>query len=214
MQSLSELKGKQISVPFGSTSHGMLLRAIRDLGWDPERDVIITSQAPEVGGTFLKTGKIDAHAEFVPFAELFPYRGFARKIYDGATVGVPTEHGVLVTGAFADKYPELVVAFLRAALEADRLVAANPEKLSELIQSVTGVEAEVDYMFHGPARHPDARLHHQAGDKAGAGDGCRHAEAAEEDRHHARPRNLDRRPLHPAGGARRGARLRRAAREL
>ena len=150
VQSLRELKGKQISVPFGSTSHGMLLRAIRDLGWDPDRDVVITSQAPEVGGTFLKTGKIDAHAEFVPFAELFPYRGFARKIYDGATVGVPTEHGLLVTGAFADKYPEVVIAFLRASLEADRLFAADPEKLSELIQSVTGIEAEVDYMFHGP----------------------------------------------------------------
>ncbi|MEA2699184.1 MAG: sulfonate transport system substrate-binding protein, partial [Myxococcales bacterium] len=150
VQSLRELKGKQISVPFGSTAHGMLLRAIHDLGWDPERDVTIVSQAPEVGGTFLKTGKIDAHAEFVPFAELFPFRGFARKIYDGSTVGVPTEHGALVTGAFADKYPELVVAFLKASLEADRLVRAEPEQYSELIQSVTGVEAEVNYMFHGP----------------------------------------------------------------
>jgi NitT/TauT family transport system substrate-binding protein len=148
--SVRELKGKQISVPFGSTAHGMLLRVIRDLGWDPDRDVTITSQAPEVGGTFLKTGKIDAHADFVPFAELFPERGYARKIYDGSTVGVPTEHGLLVTGAFADKYPELVVAFLKAAIEADRLVAADPEKYSELIAKVTGIEAEVNYAFHGP----------------------------------------------------------------
>jgi NitT/TauT family transport system substrate-binding protein len=150
VQSLRELKGKQISVPFGSTAHGMLLRAVHDLGWDPERDVTIVSQAPEVGGTFLKTGKIDAHANFVPFAELFPFRGFARKIYDGSTVGVPTEHGLLVTGAFADQHPELVVAFVKASLEADRLVRAEPEAYSELIQSVTGVEAEVNYMFHGP----------------------------------------------------------------
>jgi NitT/TauT family transport system substrate-binding protein len=150
VQSLAELKGKQISVPFGSASHGMLLRAVHELGWDPDRDVVITSQAPEVGGTFLKTGKIDAHADFVPFAELFPFRGFARKIYDGSTVGTPTEHGLLVAGAFADRYPELVVAFLKASLEADRLVAADPETYSELIHKVTGVEAEVSYMFHGP----------------------------------------------------------------
>jgi len=150
VQSLAELKGKQISVPFGSASHGMLLRAIDSLGWNPETDVVITSQAPEVGGSFLKSGKIDAHADFVPFAELFPFRGFARKILDGSTVGVPTSHGLLVTGAFADKYPELVVSFVKAALEADRLVTAEPEKYSELIQKVTGVEAEVNYMFHGP----------------------------------------------------------------
>jgi NitT/TauT family transport system substrate-binding protein len=43
-----------------------------------------------------------------------------------------------------------VIAFLRAALEADRLIAAEPEKYSELIAKVTGIEAEVNYLFHGP----------------------------------------------------------------
>ncbi|WP_433935923.1 ABC transporter substrate-binding protein [Sorangium cellulosum] len=149
-QGLKDLKGKQISVPFGSSAHGMLLRAIRDLGWDPDRDVTLVSQSPEVGGSSLKAGKIDAHADFVPFAELFPFRGFARKIYDGSSVKVPTAHGVLVRAAYAEKYPEIVVAFLKAALEADRLFAEEPEKHSELIEKVTGVDAEVAYMFHGP----------------------------------------------------------------
>ena len=48
------------------------------------------------------------------------------------------------------KYPEIVVAYLRAAIEADRLFAAEPEKYSELIAKVTGIEAEVNYLFHGP----------------------------------------------------------------
>src|SRR3954462_7754665 len=58
VRSLAELKGKQISVPFGSAAHGMLLRAVHDLGWNPDTDVVISSQAPEVGGTFLRSGKI------------------------------------------------------------------------------------------------------------------------------------------------------------
>jgi NitT/TauT family transport system substrate-binding protein len=149
-QSLKDLKGKQISVPFGSAAHGMLLRAIRDLGWDPERDVNLVSQAPEVGGSSLKSHKIDAHADFVPFAELFPYRGYARKIYDGSTVGVPTSHGVVARGEFADRYPELVVAFLKAAIEADKLLRSAPEKQAELVEKVAGVDAAVVYMFHGP----------------------------------------------------------------
>lgn len=150
VQGLKDLKDKQISVPFGSSAHGMLLRAIRDLGWDPDKDVTLVSQSPEVGGSSLKANKIDAHADFVPFAELFPFRGFARKIYDGSSVKVPTVHGVLVREAYAEKYPEIVVAFLKAALEADRLFAEEPEKYSELIEKVTGVDAEVAYMFHGP----------------------------------------------------------------
>jgi NitT/TauT family transport system substrate-binding protein len=110
----------------------------------------IITQAPEVAAPALQTNKIDAHADFVPFAELFPYRGFARKIFDGAQANAPTFHGSLVNAEYAQKYPEIIVAFLRAAIEADRLATAEPEKYSELIQQVTGVEAEVAYLFHGP----------------------------------------------------------------
>lgn len=150
VKSLKDLKGKQISVPFGSAAHGMLLRAIKDLGWNPETDVTLVSQSPEIGGTSLKSNKIDGHANFVPFAELFPFRGFARKIFDGSTVGIPTSHGIQVRKEFSDKYPEIVVAYLKALIEADRLYSENPEECSELIQKVAGIEAEVNYQFLGP----------------------------------------------------------------
>ncbi|MGV7033869.1 ABC transporter substrate-binding protein [Methylobacterium symbioticum] len=150
VQSFAALKGKTISVPFASTAHGLLLRAVTAQGWDPERDVTIITQAPEVAGSALKANKIDAHADFVPFAELFPWRGIARKIYDGSQSNAPTFHGSLVDGAYAERYPEIVTAYLRAAIEADRLVAAEPERYAELIERVTGIEAEVAYLFHGP----------------------------------------------------------------
>jgi NitT/TauT family transport system substrate-binding protein len=150
VQSFSELKGKKISVPFGSTAHAMLIRAMQDLGWDPNKDVEIVTQTPEVAGSALKAHQIDAHADFVPFGELFPFRGFAKKIYDGSSTGVTTTHGVQVRSDYADKYPEIVVAYLRATLEADRLFREKPEELSEQLAGWTGVDAEVYYAFHGP----------------------------------------------------------------
>lgn len=150
VQSLAELKGQTISVPFASTAHGMLLRAVAAQGWDPQRDVTIIAQPPEIAGSALQANKIAAHADFVPFAELFPNRGFARKIYDGSQANAPTFHGALVDAAYAERYPEVVVAYLRASIEANRLLAAEPEKYSELIEKVTGIEAEVNYLFHGP----------------------------------------------------------------
>jgi len=149
-QSLADLKGKTISVPFASTAHGMLLRAVAAQGWDPLKDVNIIAQAPEVAGSALQANKIDAHADFVPFGELFPNRGFARKIYDGSQSNTPTFHGALVDESYAKQYPEVVVAYLRARIEANQLLAAEPEKYSELIEKVTGVEAEVNYLFYGP----------------------------------------------------------------
>jgi len=150
VQSLSELKGKKLSVPFGSTAHAMLIRAIQDLGWDPNKDVEIVTQTPEVGGSALKANQIDAHANFVPFGELFPFRGFARKIYDGSSTGVTTTHGVQVRSDFAEKYPEIVVAYLKATLEADKLYREKPEEISEQLARWTGVDPEVYYAFHGP----------------------------------------------------------------
>jgi len=150
VQALSELKGKKISVPFGSTAHAMLIRALQDLGWDPNKDVEVVTQTPEVAGSALKAHQIDAHADFVPFGELFPFKGFARKVYDGSSTGVTTTHGVQVRSDFASKYPEVVVAYLKATLEADRLFREKPEELSEKLAGWTGVDAEVYYAFHGP----------------------------------------------------------------
>ncbi|KAF1072115.1 MAG: putative aliphatic sulfonates-binding protein [Pseudomonas citronellolis] len=150
VQSLAELKGQTISVPFASTAHGMLLRAVAAQGWDPDKDVTIIAQPPEVAGSALQAGKIAAHADFVPFAELFEHKGFARKIYDGSQAKAPTFHGALVEADYARQYPEIVEAYLRATLEANRLLAQDPEKYSELIEQVAGIPAEVNYLFHGP----------------------------------------------------------------
>ncbi|ENW80552.1 hypothetical protein F909_01838 [Acinetobacter sp. ANC 3929] len=150
VNSIQDLKGKTISVPFASTAHGLLLRAIAGQGWDPKKDVKIIAQAPEVAGPALKSNKIDAHADFVPFAELFPYQGFARKIYDGAQAKTPTFHGSLANKSYAQEYPEIIQAYLRATIEADQLIRKEPEKYSELIAAKTGIPAEVVYLFHGP----------------------------------------------------------------
>lgn len=149
--SLADLKGGTVSVPFGSAAHGMLLKALTDAGLDPETDIELISQAPEVGGSSLRTGQIDAHADFVPFGELFPFRGFARKIFDGAQTGVPTLHGITVRSDFAEEYPEIVVAYLKAVLEANQMFQADPEGISAQIEEWSGIEKEVVYMFLGPS---------------------------------------------------------------
>ncbi|MEB3292197.1 MAG: ABC transporter substrate-binding protein [Synechococcales bacterium] len=151
VKTLADLRGKQVSVPFGSAAHGMLLKALKGAGIDPEKDVKLISQAPEVGGTSLRTNQIDAHANFVPFGELFPYRGFARKIFDGAELGVPTFHGVVVRSDFAKEYPEVVVAYMKALLEANKLFREQPEAIAAKVEQWAGIEKEVVYMFLGPS---------------------------------------------------------------
>ena len=146
---LSDLKGKRVSVPFGSAAHGMLLAALQSRHL-PSDYFALVNQSPEVGSTSIQEKRIDAHADFVPFAELLPYRGFARKIFDGAETGQPTFHGVVVRKDFGQKYPEIVTAYIRALMEADDWVRRDPEQAAEKIQSWTKVDKEVAYIFLGP----------------------------------------------------------------
>ncbi|NPV25220.1 ABC transporter substrate-binding protein [Bradyrhizobium aeschynomenes] len=146
---LSDLKGKLVSVPFGSAAHGMVLKALQDSGY-PADFFQLVSQTPEVGSTNLQEKKIDAHADFVPFAELLPFRGFARKIYDGVQTNLPTFHGVVVRTDFAEKYPEVVVAYIKAVIAANQWLRQDPKAAAEKIQEWTGINKEVVYIFLGP----------------------------------------------------------------
>ncbi|GEN00988.1 ABC transporter substrate-binding protein [Methylobacterium radiotolerans] len=147
--SFEDLKGKVVSVPFGSAAHGMVLKALQDKGY-PATYFRLVSQSPEVGSTNLQEKKIDAHADFVPFAELLPFRGFARKVFDGVETKLPTWHGVVVRTDFAKLYPEIVEAYVKAVLDADAWVKADPKRAAERIAAWTATDKEVVYIFLGP----------------------------------------------------------------
>ncbi len=147
---LADLKGKQVSVPFGSAAHGMMLQALQSRGL-PNDFWNLISQSPEIGSTNLQEKRIDAHGDFVPFAELLPFRGIARKIYDGAESKQPTFHGVVIRKDFGEKYPEIVVAYIKSLMEANEWVRKNPKVAAEKIEEWTKINKEVAYMFLGPA---------------------------------------------------------------
>lgn len=146
---LTDLEGKHVSVPFGSAAHGMMLRALQLRGL-PSNYWNLVSQSPEVGSTNLKEKRIDAHGDFVPYAELLPFRGIGRKIYDGAETGHPTFHGVVVRKDFGEKHPEIVVAYIKALMEANEWFRKNPQFASEKIEAWTKIDKEVVYIFLGP----------------------------------------------------------------
>lgn len=147
---LADLKGKTVSVPFGSAAHGMMLQAMQSRGW-PDSFWTLVSQSPEVGTTNLQEKRIDGHGDFVPFAELLPFRGFARKIFDGAETKVPTFHGVVIRKDFGEKYPEIVVAYIKALMEANDWVRKDPKTAMTQIEEWTKIEKEVAYVFLGPS---------------------------------------------------------------
>ena len=144
--SIDDLKGKSISTPIGSASWGMLLKAMQDANI-PSSAYQLKNQAPAVGAANIAAAKIDAHADFCPWSEIMEYRGTGRKIYDGSETGVPYLHGAVVRQDFAEKYPEVVVAFIEAIYDAGQWINADPMRAVEKMEKWSGVEKEVLYLY-------------------------------------------------------------------
>jgi NitT/TauT family transport system substrate-binding protein len=75
------------------------------------------------------------------------FRGTGRKIYDGSEANIPTFHGTVVRTAFAEKYPEIVQAYLNATLEAQDWINADPVLAATKVGEWTGIEKEVLYLY-------------------------------------------------------------------
>jgi len=145
VQTLSDLKGKEISVPVGSAAWGMTLKALQDAGIRDQ--VTIKNQSPPVGAANIAQNKIAAHGDFCPWSEIMEFRGTGRKIFDGSEAGVAYLHGVVVRKDYAEKYPEVVVAFLKAVIEAGEWVRKDPVIAATKLEKWTGVEREVQYLY-------------------------------------------------------------------
>jgi NitT/TauT family transport system substrate-binding protein len=149
--SFADLKGKSVSTPVGSAAWGMLLKAAQDNNMSGSFE--LKNQAPAVGAANIAAGKIDAHSDFCPWSELMEYRGTGRKIYDGSETGVPYLHGVVVRKDFAEEYPEVVTAFIKAVYEAGKWIESEPLKATEMMEKWTGVEKEVLYLYFSKGGH-------------------------------------------------------------
>jgi len=143
---LEELKGKTISVPVGSAAWGMLVKALQDKNITLDQ-VTIANQSPPVGATNIAQGKVDAHADFCPWSEVMEFRETGRKVYDGTEADVPYLHGVVVRQDYAEQYPEVVVAFIKAMVEAAEWVKKDPAHAASMLEQWTGIEKEVQYLY-------------------------------------------------------------------
>jgi NitT/TauT family transport system substrate-binding protein len=142
---LPALKGKTASTPIGSASWGMLLKALQDSNMTG--DVNIVNQSPTVGAANVAADKVDAHADFCPWTELMEFRGTGRVVYNGVQTGVPYLHGIVVRKDFAEEYPEIVVALIKAMIAGDQWVRTDPMRAATDMERWTGVPKEVLYLY-------------------------------------------------------------------
>jgi len=146
-ETLADLEGTKVSASVGSAGHGTLVQALERA---KVTGVEVVNHQPAVGASQLESGGVQAYAQFVAWPGLLVFQDKARLLYDGSALDVPTFHGVVVRQAYAKEHPDVVDAFLKAQIDATRYLHEHPLAAAESVAKVTGLPAEVVYLYNGP----------------------------------------------------------------
>lgn len=123
-----DLIGKRIAVPFISTTHYSLLAALKHWGIKPGQVQILNLQPPAIIAAWQR-GDIDGAYVWAPAVNELEKEGHV--LTDSAQVGQwgsPTLDVWVVRKDFAQQHPEVVTAFARSALAAQKAYLDNPEQ--------------------------------------------------------------------------------------
>lgn len=128
IKSPKDLIGKRIAVPFISTTHYSLLSALKHWGIRPDQVQIINLQPPAIIAAWQR-GDIDGAYVWAPAVNELEKTG--KVLTDSDQVGKwgsPTLDVWVVRKDFAQKHPDVVTAFARSALAAQKGYLDNPEQ--------------------------------------------------------------------------------------
>ncbi len=127
--SIKELDGKRVSVSFGAYTHRFseVVSEVEKISFK------FIGQSPEVGLTSLQTGSVDAYITWPPYGALAVYRGFGQKLMDGTKYKFSSARCIVVSKAFAEKYPQVLIGWLRAELDAHKILRERPKFAAKLI---------------------------------------------------------------------------------
>jgi taurine transport system substrate-binding protein len=156
IKSLKDLKGKTVAAPFGSTTHYLLLQALKDDGVDPASMKILDLAPSDIAAAWLR-GDLDAAWFWEPNLDKAVKNGGHIFMTSGIMEkrGYPTWDIGVVMNAFAAKYPDYVEKFVKAECQGIDFWLKNPARTAEIIaEELTLPLADATRMMNGTAMVP------------------------------------------------------------
>ncbi|MBW4490793.1 MAG: LysR family transcriptional regulator [Trichocoleus desertorum ATA4-8-CV12] len=142
LNSLEDLRGRVIAVPFSSSAHGMVMRSLQAANLLSDVTIAALDQA-NLNRPFQHPNKLaDGYAHFAPFHAIACRQGKFRYLLDDDLSGLPAFHAVVVSEVLAEQHPEIVIAYLKA-LQAAQYWCANTSSALPLISRWTQLDAEI-----------------------------------------------------------------------
>jgi taurine transport system substrate-binding protein len=142
-QTLADLAGATVAVPYGSTAHFSLLNALRDAGLEAGTDLTLINLAPDAMIGAWERGEIDAAWVWNPTLDVLLEDGqIVLSSEDTAAAGTPTYDLAAATTEFISANPEFMVTWTALQDEAVRVIQEEPERAGEAIGAQLGIAPE------------------------------------------------------------------------
>lgn len=127
ISNLNDLVGKKVAVGKGTNAYDFLFRGLMKEGVDPEKLEIINLNPDEAQAAF-DAGSVDAWAVWEPYLTINTLSGKGTIIADGEKLDILSPSYQIVRTSFAEKYPDLVVAYLKTYDELLQWESENEEE--------------------------------------------------------------------------------------
>lgn len=141
VNSISDLDGKQVATPVGSSAHRMLLDELDKNNIAGSTQII--SQDATVGLSNLKQGKIEAFAIWEPFASLAEEKGYGKVLVSGDDTGVDYLDGVVADRNWVENNEDYTICFLQALIRSHEFIKENPDKAAEIFAEESGYDLDI-----------------------------------------------------------------------
>jgi NitT/TauT family transport system substrate-binding protein len=142
IQSLIDLRGRVIAVPFSSSAHSMVMRSLNTANLLTEVRLASLEAIDLAQLVERLPPEADGYAHFAPFHDVACYRGNFRYVPCHDLEPLPAFYGVVANQSLTKHYPEIVIAYLRA-LKAAQYWYENTASSALLISQWTNVESEI-----------------------------------------------------------------------
>ena len=140
IDSVEDLKGKNIGANAGTDPYFFLLQALEEAGIGLD-EVTITQLAHADGKTALEAGTIDAWAGLDPLLSASVVNAGSKIIYDNPDFN---SYGFLnATESFLEKSPDIAQVVVSAYEKARAWAAENPDEAAQILADVAGIDIAI-----------------------------------------------------------------------
>ena len=146
IKTLKDLKGKRIAFQKGSSSHNLIVRALKKAGlsWG---DIDPAYLPPAEGRAAFEKGSVDAWVIWDPYYAAAELSNFKPRVLATGEGLSDNNSFYLSSSSFTQNYPDIIKKLLIALTEADQYIASNKKDSAIAYSNYSGLPLDVVYRF-------------------------------------------------------------------